>query len=90
MKTKSEIWALRIVQNWNQVQYVIGRAPRATTQGEWIGDEQKKVTEIEQTWGDDQWNSGFIVKYDNGTSTFIPLTTEGLITEQRPVEVPNE
>ncbi|WP_175265237.1 hypothetical protein [Lacticaseibacillus nasuensis] len=39
---KNEIWALRIIQNWNQAQYVVGKQPLFTTQGEWPEENNHK------------------------------------------------
>lgn len=90
MTKPAEIWALRIVQNWNQVQYVVGREPEQTTQGSWIDDEPKKVTEIKAVRSTDEWNSGYVIWYDNGSCTLVSLATEGLIVEQRPLEVSHD
>jgi len=78
---KNEIWALRIIQNWNQAQYVVGKQPLFTTQGEWPEENNnKKVVSIYHLLGE---TDGYKIAYDDGSDTFVSDTTEGIIIEER-------
>ena len=77
---KREIWALRIIQNWNQVQYIVGRHPSFTTQGAWPEDKYKKVVSIQHLLGG---VNGYKVSYDDESETIISDNTEGIIIEKR-------
>lgn len=77
---KNEIWALRIIQNWNQAQYVVGKQPLFTTQREWPGeDNHKKVVSIYHLLGE---TDGYKIVYDDGSDTLVSDTTEGIIIEE--------
>lgn len=81
---KNGIWALRIIQNWNQVHYVVGKQPLFTTQGEWPEENNhKKVVSIYHLLGE---TDGYKIAYDDGSDTFVSDTTEGIIIEEREVE----
>ena len=81
---KNEIWALRIIQNWNQAHYVVGKQPLFTTQGEWPEENNhKKVVSIYYLPGE---ANGYKIAYDDGSNTFVSDTTEGIIIEEREAE----
>lgn len=81
---KNEIWALRIIQNWNQAQYVVGKQPLFTTQGEWPEENNhKKVVSIYHLLGE---TDGYKIAYDDGSDTIVSDTTEGIIIEEREVD----
>lgn len=81
---KNEIWALRIIQNWNQAQYVVGKQPLFTTQGEWPEENNhKKVVSIYHLLGE---TDGYKIAYDDGSDTIVSDTTEGIIIEELEVE----
>lgn len=80
---KNEIWALRIIQNWNQAQYVVGKQPLFTTQGEWPEeDNHKRVVSIDYIPSE----NGYKIAYNDGSVTFVTENTEGIITEERKAE----
>lgn len=82
MSNKRKIWALRIVQNWNQAHYVVGNEEEIHSQSEWELIKEKKIALISEIDGPDEWTSGYVVEYGDGSETFIPLATEGLIVER--------